>query len=114
MSFKFQLDTHAGVQHLTLTGHLDSATFVTLEKTINGLFSSAGDRVLMDLSALSYISSAGLRLMVVAAKRARQVGGQLILCGLSPTVRDVFEISGFLKIMATTETKAEAERALQT
>jgi len=52
--------------------------------------------------------------MVVAAKRARQVGGQLILCGLSPTVRDVFEISGFLKIMATTETKAEAVRALQT
>jgi len=39
MSFKFQLDTHAGVQHLTLTGRLDSATFVTLEKTINGLFS---------------------------------------------------------------------------
>jgi anti-anti-sigma factor len=114
MSFKFQLDTHAGVQHLTLTGRLDSATFVTLEKTINGLFSSAGDRVLIDLSALSYISSAGLRLMVVAAKRARQVGGQLILCGLSPTVRDVFEISGFLKIMATTETKAEAVRALQT
>jgi anti-anti-sigma factor len=113
MSFEFHLDTHGGVQHLTLIGRLDSATFVTLEKTIYGLFNSADDRVLVDFSSLSYISSAGLRLMVVAAKRARQVGGRLILCSLSPTVRDVFEISGFLKIMETAESRAHAQSALQ-
>jgi anti-anti-sigma factor len=113
MSFEFHLDTADGVQHLTLVGRLDSATFIALEKTINGLFNSAGDRVLIDFSALIYISSAGLRLILVAAKRARQVGGRLILCGLSPSVRDIFEISGFLKIMETADSKADAERALK-
>ena len=112
MSFEFQLDNQNNVQHLTLIGRLDSATFITLEKTINGLFSASGDRVLIDFSALSYISSAGLRLILVAAKRARRIEGRLILCGLSPSVREVFEISGFLKIMETIATKEEAERAI--
>ena len=112
MSFEFHLETTDHIQQLTLVGRLDSATYVSMEKTVNGLFQNAGDRVLFDFSSLSYISSAGLRLILVAAKRARQVGGRLILCGLSPTVRDVFEISGFLKIMETVESKAEAERIL--
>ncbi len=113
MSFEFHLETTDRIQHLTLKGRLDSATYVTLEKTVNGLFQSADDRVLIDFSTLSYVSSAGLRLILVAAKRARQVGGRLILCGLSPSVRDVFEISGFLKIMETVESKAEGEQILR-
>lgn len=113
MSFDFQLDTIDDIQHLSLSGRLDSATYVTLDKTINQLFQSAGDRVLMDFAALSYISSAGLRLILVAAKRARQVGGRLILCGLSPSVREVFEISGFLKIMETSENRESAVQALK-
>jgi anti-anti-sigma factor len=82
-----------------------------LEKTINGLYQSADDKVLIDFSSLSYISSSGLRLILVAAKRARQVGGRLLLCELSPAVREVFEISGFLKIMETVDSKALAQDA---
>jgi len=113
MSFEFELETTDGIQHLKLVGRLDTSTFLSLEKTINGLFQSAEDKVLIDFSSLSYISSSGLRLILVAAKRARQVGGRLLLCELSPAVRDVFEISGFLKIMETADTKAVAEAALQ-
>ena len=112
MSFDFQLETMDGVQQLTLIGRLDSATFIAMEKTIGSLFASANDRVLIDFSALSYISSAGLRLILVAAKRARLVGGRLILCGLTPSVREVFEISGFLKIMETEQSRELARKAL--
>jgi anti-anti-sigma factor len=55
-----------------------------------------------------------LRLILVAAKRARQCGGRLILCGLAPTVRDVFEISGFLKIVETADSQEAAVALLQT
>ena len=112
MSFDFELGTKDGIQELALKGRLDSATFIALEKTIGGLFESANDRVLIDFSALNYISSAGLRLILVAAKRARQVGGRLILCGLTPSVREVFEISGFLKIMDTEQNQELARKAL--
>ena len=111
MSFEFQLETLEGIQHLKLIGRLDSSTFLSLEKTINSLYQSADDKVLIDFSSLSYISSSGLRLILVAAKRARQVGGRLLLCELSPAVREVFEISGFLKIMETVDSKALAQDA---
>lgn len=111
MSFEFQLETVDGIQHLNLIGGLDSSTFLSLEKTINGLYQSADDKVLIDFASLSYISSSGLRLILVAAKRARQVGGRLLLCELSPAVREVFEISGFLKIMETVDSKALAQDA---
>ena len=111
MSFEFQLETVDGIQHLNLIGRLDSSTFLSLEKTINGLYQSGDDKVLIDFSSLSYISSSGLRLILVAAKRARQVGGRLLLCELSPAVREVFEISGFLKIMETVDSKALAQDA---
>ena len=113
MSFEFRLDSIDGVEHLTLKGRLDGATYLALEKTINQLFTATGERVLMDFSDLVYISSAGLRLILVAAKRARQSEGRLILCGMSPMVREVFDISGFLKIMETADHRADAVRALQ-
>ena len=113
MNFDYTLQTIDGLKQLHLRGRLDSATSMTLEKTINTLFESQQDRALIDFSALSYISSAGLRLILVAAKRARQCGGRLILCGLTPTVREVFEISGFLKIMETADSQQTAVALLQ-
>ena len=114
MNFDYTLQTVDGFKQLHLLGRLDSATSMALEKTINTLFESKQDRALIDFSGLSYISSAGLRLILVAAKRARQCGGRLILCGLAPTVREVFEISGFLKIMETADSQEAAVALLQT
>lgn len=58
-----------------------------------------GRRVVIDFAALDYISSAGLRVVLMTAKRAKQGKGTLVLCGLQPHVKEVFEISGFLKIL---------------
>lgn len=62
----------------------------------------------MDLEQLAYISSAGLRVVLMAAKRARRSGGRLLLCCLSPAVRELFEISGFLKILDVCADRDEA------
>ncbi|NLS25649.1 putative anti-sigma factor antagonist BtrV [Sphingomonas sp. S2M10] len=113
MAFHSELIAEDGIHWLALQGRLDSATSGTLEQTIQPLFEGAVAVVLvMDLEQLAYISSAGLRVVLMAAKRAKQSGGRLLLCGLSPAVRELFEISGFLKILEVCADRAEASRLI--
>ena len=64
--------------------------------------------LVLDFAALDYISSAGLRMVLVVAKRLKGEGGQLVLSGMQPHVREVFDISGFLAILNVEPTRAEA------
>jgi anti-anti-sigma factor len=53
------------------------------------------DQVVLDFSALEYISSAGLRVLMLAKKRAKAQGGTLVVAGLVSVVKEIFEISKF-------------------
>lgn len=108
MTFQSDITLDDGVQQVTLKGRLDSVTSSGLEKSLQPLFEAASTRTLVDFSALSYVSSAGLRVILMAAKRAKQSQGKLVLCGLLPHVREVFEISGFLKILDVVDDRAAA------
>lgn len=110
MSFAYELTQLDDAAAVRLNGRLDSATASSFEKPLQELFNLPASRVLMDFSALDYISSAGLRVVLMAAKRAKQSQGALVLCCLQQQVRDVFEISGFLRILDVAE---DAEAALQ-
>ena len=59
----------------------------------------AGAGVAIDCSALGYVSSAGLRAFLVAARTAKSEATKLAVCGLSAGVQDVFEMSGFGRII---------------
>ena len=56
-------------------------------------------RLLLDFSKLQYISSAGLRIVLLAAKRIKSRGGRMALCSLNRQIHEVFEISGFSSIL---------------
>lgn len=103
MTFRVELIDMNGVRQVSLSGRLDSATSGDFETHLQTLFESSGIRALMDFSSLDYISSAGLRVVLMAAKRAKQTQGRLVLCSLQPHVKEVFEISGFLKILAVAD-----------
>jgi anti-anti-sigma factor len=60
-----------------------------------GSVAAGGDHVVLDLSGLEYISSAGLRVLMIAAREARARQGKLIAVALQPVVREIFEISKF-------------------
>ncbi|MNL88983.1 putative anti-sigma factor antagonist BtrV [compost metagenome] len=64
-------------------------------------------RLVFDLSSLDYISSAGLRVILLAGKRLRASKGKLVLVGLQTMVREVFDMSGFLSLFAITATLDE-------
>lgn len=92
-------------------GRIDSATAKTLEAAVLGVVDAGNNRLVVDLSAVDYVSSAGLRVILLAGKKAKAGGGGLVLAGLQPTIRDVFEISGFLRLFEVRDTRAEAVAA---
>ncbi len=66
------------------------------------------DRLIVDLSGLEYISSAGLRVLMLAAKQSKAQGGTLLLTGLQPLVQEIFEISKFTMVFGITPSLREA------
>ena len=93
---------------LAFTGRLDAISAPAAEQKINETIGTGAAKLLLDLSSLDYVSSAGLRVLLATAKKLSRQNGQLVLCGLQPSVREVFEISGFLSIFKVVATAAEA------
>ena len=87
-------ETRDGVCLISASGRLDSGSAGQLEAVLPPRVQSH-ERVVLDLKDCAYVSSAGLRVLLLGAKAARSTGHRLALCGLSPSVREVFDISGF-------------------
>ncbi len=87
-----------GIVTLSVSGRLDAVSSVDAEKEFNEVLDAGHDMLLIDLSGLDYISSAGLRVLLVVAKRIQQKGGRVTLAGMVAGVKEVFEISGFSSI----------------
>lgn len=64
--------------------------------------------VIMDAAALEYVSSAGLRAVLLAARAAQRASIPFALCALQPAVREVFELSGFTRIITVQTDRATA------
>ncbi len=80
-------------------GRLDATTAGATEKALLALLVDDVNSISMDLSALDYVSSAGLRVMLVVAKAAKAKGGKLVLTGPKPAILEVIKISGFDRII---------------
>ncbi len=96
------LETRGEVTILQPEGRLDTATAVPLEAAVIERLQAGCNRLVFDLSRIDYISSAGLRVILLAGKKLRATQGTLVLCGLREEVRAVFEMSGFLDLFACT------------
>ena len=96
-------DTHI----VAIAGSMDSTTSPEAQKALDGVLAVAS-KVALDFTKLDYISSAGLRVLLGAAKTLLASGGSLRIFGLNPSVREVFEISGFSTILAVYPSEAEA------
>ena len=105
--------TEKGVTLVAFAGSLDSNTSPQAQEAVDGMLAAGARKMVVDCTALDYISSAGLRVLLGTAKRlggAGGAGGALRLFGLNETVREVFDISGFSTILAVFATEADALR----
>ena len=99
-----------GLTIAAIEGRLDTETAPVVERQLLDLLGKTG--VVLDMAAVRFVSSAGLRILLKAAKAAKAAGRGFALCGLQPAVREVFDISAFAQIIRASETRAEALSAL--
>ena len=98
---------------LSLSGKLDTTSAKTFEEKVLARVDAGERRLVIDLAQLDYISSAGLRVLILAGKRLGGADGKLVLCSLKEPVREVFDIAGFSSIFAVYGSHDEAIRNLQ-
>ncbi len=80
---------------LSLAGRLDTTTCAQLSTEVESIFTEGAVNLVFDLKDLEYISSAGLRVLVIAAKRAAAEGSTVELTGAQGTVKEVLDMTGF-------------------
>ena len=93
---------------MNVSGRVDSATSPDLERRMGELIQAGELTMVLNLSQLAYISSAGLRVFLTGAKKLRAAGGKLLLCSLTGMVKEVFMMSGFYDIMSIYESEDKA------
>lgn len=83
---------------LHVEGRIDTNTSVDMQKKLLSTFQKCA-YVELDMAEVDYISSAGLRVMLIGEKTAQAKAGRMTVCALQPQVKRVFEMSGFDKIL---------------
>ena len=99
----------AGATVTTFDGRLDASTAPQAEAALTEALAKGS--VIADFAQVAYVSSAGLRVLLKASKQATATKHRFVICGLQPSVREVFEISGFERFIPLFANLAEASAA---
>jgi len=84
---------------VSVAGKLDAVSAGDYEKAISQLINDGKTHFVVDFANLSYISSAGLRVLLSTAKQLKPKGGTVVFANLQENVREVFEMTGFSSIL---------------
>lgn len=90
---------------------LDASQADRFKEEIADIIPEGGARLALDLADVAFIDSTGIGAVASALKR-NGPKGRMMLCGVQPTVRKVFEITRFFKIVPAAETRDDAVAAL--
>ncbi len=90
---KSSVELRDGVTVVTVSGDLDVSDALSLRETLGQAQGDDTRSVLLDLTEVGFIDSAGIGLLVAAQRRAAGAGGQFALAGLTPTVARVLELT---------------------
>ena len=96
------------VKVLAFEGRLDTQTSPDAQQQLTRLIEEGATKILVNLEKVDYISSAGLRVLLVVAKQLKTTDGELRICSLNEVVKEVFDISGFDLILPISASESEA------
>ncbi len=99
-----------GVTFLSVRGFLDAHTFEELDRIVTECFDAGHHRLVVDLSKLDYISSAGAGVFIGAIGTAQENDGNIILVKPSANVKEVFDLLGLSQIFQFAETAEAAAK----
>lgn len=97
-----------GIVIVSLSGYLDAHTFEQLEETIGDLFGKGCYKIVVNLSGVEYISSAGAGVFIGALSEAHEHKGNIVLMNPTPNVREVFDLLGLTQIFQVVEERSAA------
>ncbi|BFT75552.1 STAS domain-containing protein [Paenibacillus sp. P36] len=97
---------------LSLNGRLDANTSASLEAVFSKLVEQGKGKFVFDLQGLDYVSSAGLRSLLSAAKMIKVIQGKLALVRMNENVKEVFDMSGFSSIFSIYDKEDDAIHAI--
>ena len=93
---------------VAITGSVDSLTSGEVTRSLSQQIEAGKKRVIVDLSQVDFLGSAGLRVILAGLKESRQQGGDLSLAGAQPGVEKILKMSGFTNILKAYATVKEA------
>jgi stage II sporulation protein AA (anti-sigma F factor antagonist) len=102
-----------GIAVVGLAGRLDTGSVESTEKRLLELIDAETRSLVLDLAGLTYISSAGLRVLLVIARKLKSQKGGVVLCAVQRYVKEVFDISGFSTIFPFCDTREQALASVQ-
>ncbi len=101
-------DQIGAVSVLAPVGRLDTDSATDLELALADLIAIDARHFVIDFSRIGYVSSAGLRVLLMTAKQLEGGKGTMRLCGLNPQVKQVFDVAGFTKLFQLFTDRAAA------
>ncbi len=107
-SMQISEEKRGGFTVIGLSGRLDPGSSPDVQEKLMSLIDQGESRLILDLSELSYVSSVGLRVLILLAKNVQRAKGTLALAGLSEHVYAIFKIAGFTSIFSIYPTCDEA------
>ncbi len=97
-----------GALVLLPVGRLDSANASAFESIVMDHISNGEQHLIVDCSRLGFISSSGMRVLLIAAKKLNASKGKLVLCTMQDHIHEVFHISGFDQIIPIRDSRQSA------
>ncbi len=105
-------ERHDDVLSISVKGRLDWSNSDAFKAAVKDTVEETDRAVIMDFAELDFIGSAGLRVVLLAAKSLFERDAKLLLCSLSDPVRDVFRVTGFERLLPIHETLVDARASL--
>ena len=93
---------------LNIEGRLDTTNYGILESKLNDIYDHKPVNIIMDCKGLDYVSSSGLRVLLMFLKKAKASKVSFALCNLQDSIKEIFDISGFTSIFEIYDNQEEA------
>ncbi|NCW26835.1 MAG: anti-sigma factor antagonist [Verrucomicrobia bacterium] len=111
-SFSMSVQIHTNKEGngtvVQLQGKVDATSAPGVEQALIGVIDKGEKKLVLDCASLDFISSAGLRSLLLAVKKMKAAGGVISLAALQPHVKEVFDISGFSALFTIHSSRADA------
>ena len=102
-------EEHEGdVLILIPVGRIDSSNAPLFERLMKDRIDDGETTIVVDFTELTFISSSGMRVLLIGAKNLGPSGGKLVLCGMRDSIREIFSISGFDTIIPVVQDRVTA------